>query len=495
MSTETGAIELPQCTRCGTRYRPSHFQRRCNCPACGRSLDAAERRTPLRLSPVATYGAIAVCLGVGVTALAARNFTNRKVSAASSSVREDRPLAASDLPADFALNVEDKIRFLKRELARAPRDPVLWSALGDAYTYRAVLARDAQAGRDQVQESLAHVRECISKLGSPAPLAAEQLRRRLDAFDHLVFTDRPAGSAAARAWRLRVGREIFPRESVVSTPGSVSVSVPVGAGHPLGAASPGNAAPGGPPPGAVGPVMGGYPSGAGPTPMLPARPFPETIPGQSLGVNLQPTRERPQPAYSLEGSEPRQRMATASGVASRILPQGGSPRSSGTLVIGSPPGGMPPTANQLESLRAQFRKNPGDPIVADGLGGLLSSLGSRYVPSRTADDQQIASKRSLQEAARVYRTAAGKVKQAVERAAFLDAAADIHRQLEEWEAQYRVLVEATRSLPFSDTLWRKLEKAALRQGEMSVCQSARQNADKWAFPAIDVAMIPAPDSP
>jgi hypothetical protein len=111
-----------------------------------------------------------------------------------------------------------------------------------------------------------------------------------------------------------------------------------------------------------------------------------------------------------------------------------------------------------------------------------------------SDELQIASKRDLQEAARVYRTAAGKAKQAVERAAFLDAAADIHRQLEEWEAQYRVLVQATKSLPFSDSLWRKLEKAALRQGEMGVCQNARQNADKWAFPAIDVATVSAPDS-
>jgi hypothetical protein len=186
-------------------------------------------------------------------------------------------------------------------------------------------------------------------------------------------------------------------------------------------------------------------------------------------------------------------MATASGVAARLLPQGGS--RSTEVISRYRPGmvdPMAPISPQIARLRGLLRKSPGNPALSDQLGYLLMARGSHFVPSRPRDENQLAGRNDLREAARVYRLAAEKCALAVERAAFLDAAADVHRQLEEWDSQYRLLLAATRCLPMSDALWRKLERAALRQGEMEVCRTARRNAEKWAFPAIDVAMVPPP---
>lgn len=482
MSTETIVAELPKCVRCGAKYRPSSFQRASLCPVCGHSLDGPGPRVRQRISPVLAFGVVAVCLGAGVAALAAKSFTNRRV-ATSQAARGERTLSLSELPAGFRALVDDKIRFLRGDLERNPGDPVLLSALGDAYTYRALVARDTPGSGAEMQESLAQVSTCIRRLETSEPLAAQQLQRRLDVFDQLVFVDRSPGSAVAQAWRLRSGREIFPGESGARASSSDGSGVMVGAGRPLGTAAAGSTPiAGGAVPG-PGAASGALPGGAN----LPA-PNPAAGTGAARRASIDP----PLTPRPIPGSAAGQ-VATASEVASRMLPQNAAAPFSGDSVREEPPNVGVPTV-ELNRLRRLFRENPQDPTLADEVGRALLSRGSQYVATRVQDEAQQAGKRNLQEAARVFRSAAKTARVAVEKAAFFEAAAEVHRQLEEWDAQYRMLLAATRNAPFASVLWRKLEKAALRQGEMEVYQTAHQNAARWTFPAIDVTTARRPAS-
>lgn len=463
MSIETTAIELQSCTRCGAGYRPSKFTRPCQCPVCGHALGASSPRRTLQISPVLTYAAIALSLGVGITALAARNLTDRQERPSRvSTPADEQSLAVSELPKGFEELIRQKLRLLKKDLAVSPQDPVLLAAIADTHLYAAVLARDTPGKDVESQQHLQAAMKYTRELAARSPMSAGHLQSQLAGFAHLRFRDRRGGSPAGPLWRLRAGAEIFPRESnqpVMAPPGGAAVAL--GTGTPYGTT----------------PTAGGGSMPGGPG---------EPVPAPPAGEGFAPHAAAPAPAPTGE-SQGRDPLAPGFRAGSLVVPRGerrlggGSPRR-----VLHPFGSNTWAYYELDQLRQLMAKRPQDALLADSLGWLLVARGSNYHHARRMDSSQRESKASLVEAAKVYRTAARRVKLAVERAAFYEAAADVYRRLEAWDQQHEMLQLAAKEAPYAATLWRKLERTALREGEMDQSQMARSRAVEWEFPALEL---------
>lgn len=453
---ETIVAELPRCTRCRAAYRPSHFARPCRCPVCGHALGASAEPRGFRVSPVVGYGLLAVVLGAGIMTVSAKRFADRQAqSVPVLATMGDRSLEVNELPPDLDQLLQHKLQLLKKDLAAAPGDPVLLAALGDTYVYRARVTEHTSGPEKDVQRDLAAAAACVEKLRARSPYAALLLQRRLTAFPALRFVDRPATSPVSLAWRFQAGRELFPQEPVATfQEGGELHRVPVGGGYystgsPPLAGSPLHAGD------APGPAPGLYPPGPAPAPTL--RP---DIPPQAnyRREEFDSYGQAPIDSAHLEGR---------------------------AESLASP--GMDPTR-----LRGLLRKHPDAVDIADRLAARLLRDGSAYHPARLQDSGQRHAKRAIEEALSILKSAARRGPAAIYRAAFYDSAAEACQRLEDWDEEFRLRRLAAREAPYIHTLWRKLERSALRHGELEAYQEAHRNAVKWSFPALEPELPPAP---
>lgn len=485
------------CGRCGNPYRPPVWGREYMCAACGQPLRPRPDSRRFSVSPWVLYGLGAVLVGGAVIQFSLERL-NRRLPI----VSQDSPAAMTATPPERDRLLQ-KIRLLEADLQVQPERVAL---LREACRHHLMLVVLVRATQPEVAEkSLRKAGEYARRLRTRSPLAAQEYDDLIRNQKRLVWSQGDNGDPSRRDRRRRFYEEVsvggtpptnpaFPGVAPGGMPGGVpAVGVPISSppiggipmsGAPMGAV-PGGGSSGGPsgggpvssPPVSRAPVGGIGPVATAPVGMAPATPppgrspFPVPAPGGSGGmIGPGPSGDAQDPAPSIDPA----RTAPPSG---ELTPQQIAVRQQWE------------NSKSLErELTALLEEAPQGSEVAYNLGQLLErqatyardatpTEGGPKSPEQVYEEQ-------LRKALRFYLRRVELSRTHLDRATFLDAAANVHGTLGEWEEQCRLLERATKELPYSARLWQELQSVYLRLGRRNESFNASRRMREWTFPTV-----------
>ncbi len=465
MTEGAADLEMPVCSRCGNSHLPPRWDREYLCPACGAPLRSRETRgAGLRWRPWLAVGMGALLLAGGAARIV---LDRRSVPAAtatrSTTLRGTVPPSVppeQPLPRGLESRVQERIRLLREDLARAPQNTALLTRLAECELILAVLYRDRRTA-SQAEKHRESAERYLERLQSITPLAALPLSNQLKSFALLTWgPPRVASAAESRTRRSRFGEQ---------SGGSLGGPVPT--------------------PGASGANFLREP--AGQQPVSPPPPGMEhvspPIPIPDAAYMSPPEGERPGPRDA-NPFPPRP-------LAPPPMQHPGAPVEALTPALDVRPARSSHTHSQRDKLLAEVtqvarvvRTDPDNVFAALHLGDLYERLAEDAGPGRPFARTEVTAeeRRWLQKALEVYQRAAKEVPLRTHQAMFLDLSAEMYGRLRDWEKQYDTLRRAVKVVPTSPTLWSKLQRACLLSGKREEYRRARQAARDWSFPTLEL---------